>query len=93
MAIMALAENLEDLRRRIGNIIVGMNRAGKPVRTSDLHAVGAMLALLRDAVLLNLVQTTEGTPALVQTGPLGNIARGTSSVMSQKMALRLADSC
>jgi len=91
MAIMALAESLEDLRRRIGSIVVGMNRAGKPVRASDLHAVGAMMALLRDAVLPNLVQTTEGTPALVHTGPFGNIAHGTSSVISQKMGLRLAD--
>jgi len=91
MAIMALAESLEDLRRRIGNIVVGMNRSGKPVRACDLHAVGAMMALLRDAVLPNLVQTTEGTPALVHTGPFGNIAHGTSSVISQKMGLRLAD--
>lgn len=91
MAIMALAEGLEDLRRRLGNIVVGMNRVGKPVRASDLHVVGAMMALLRDAVLPNLVQTTEGTPALVHTGPFGNIAHGTSSVISQKMALGLAD--
>jgi formate--tetrahydrofolate ligase len=91
MAILGLASGRADLRRRIGSIIVGVSRSGRPVTAADLGATGAMLALLNDAILPNLVQTTEGTPALVHTGPFGNIAHGTSSVVSQQMALRLAD--
>lgn len=91
MAIMALARDREDLRRRLGRIVVGATRGGKPVTANDLKATGAMMALLRDALLPNLVQTTEGTPAMVHTGPFGNIAHGTSSVISQQMGLRLAD--
>jgi formate--tetrahydrofolate ligase len=91
MAILTLADSLEDLRTRLGRIVVGTNRAGKPVRAADLNAVGPMMALLSEAVLPNLVQTTEGTPALVHCGPFANIAHGTSSVLSQQMGLRLAD--
>ncbi len=91
MAIMALASNLEDLRRRLDAIIVGGSRSGKPVRAADLNATGAMMALLTEAILPNLVQTTEGTPAMVHCGPFGNIATGTSSVISQSMGVRLAD--
>jgi formate--tetrahydrofolate ligase len=91
MAVMALAGSLEDLRRRLDAIVVGVSRAGKPVRAADLKATGAMMALLTDAVLPNLVQTTEGTPAMVHCGPFGNIAHGTSSVISQSMGIRLAD--
>src|SRR5262245_22669848 len=91
MAIMALANNLEDLRRRLDAIIIGASRSGKPVRAADLKATGAMMALLTDAILPNLVQTTEGTPAMVHCGPFGNIATGTSSVISQSMGVRLAD--
>jgi formate--tetrahydrofolate ligase len=91
MAILGLARSRADLRRRIGAIIVGVSRSGKPVTANDLNATGAMLALLNEAILPNLVQTTEGTPALVHTGPFANIAHGTSSVLSQQMALRLAD--
>jgi formate--tetrahydrofolate ligase len=91
MAIMALAANLEDLRRRLDAIVIGVSRSGKPVTARDLGATGAMMALLHDAVLPNLVQTTEGTPAMVHTGPFGNIAHGTSSIISQSMGVRLAD--
>ncbi len=91
MAILALAKDRADLRRRLGAIVVGATRDAKPVTAADLHATGAMMALLADALLPNLVQTTEGTPALVHTGPFGNIAHGTSSIIAQQMGLRLAD--
>ena len=91
MAILALATDREDLRARLTRIIVGANRAGEPVRAGDLGAIGPMMALLSEALLPNLVQTTEGTPALVHCGPFANIAHGTSSVISQQMGLRLAD--
>jgi len=91
MAIMALATSREDLRRRLARMVVGANRAGQPVRADDLGATGPMMALLSDAILPNLAQTTEGTPALVHCGPFANIAHGTSSVISQEMGLRLAD--
>jgi len=91
MAIMALASSLEDLRRRLDAIVVGVSRSGKPVRAADLDATGAMMALLSEAILPNLVQTTEGTPAMVHTGPFGNIAHGTSSIVSHRMGVRLAD--
>ncbi|MDR3727587.1 MAG: formate--tetrahydrofolate ligase [Terracidiphilus sp.] len=91
MAILALASSRADLRRRLNAIIVGVSRSGRPVTAADLGATGSMLALLNDAILPNLVQTTEGTPALVHTGPFGNIAHGTSSIFCQQMALRLAD--
>jgi formate--tetrahydrofolate ligase len=91
MAIMALASSRADLRRRIDSIVVGPSRSGTPVTAADLGATGAMLALLDDAIKPNLVQTTEGTPALVHTGPFGNIAHGTSSILAHKMGVRLAD--
>jgi len=91
MAVMALANGLEDLRHRLDSIIVGVSKSGKPIRAKDLSASGAMMALLTDAILPNLVQTTEGTPAMVHTGPFGNIAHGTSSIISQMMGVRLAD--
>ncbi len=91
MAIVALSKDRSDLRQRLASIVVGATRSGKPVHAADLKATGAMMVLLDDALLPNLVQTTEGTPALVHTGPFGNIAHGTSSVISQDMGLRLAD--
>lgn len=91
MAILALAGSREDLRRRLARTVVGFNRSGSPVRAEDLKAVGAMMVLLHDALMPNLVQTTEGTPALVHAGPFANIAHGTSSVISQRLALSLAD--
>jgi formate--tetrahydrofolate ligase len=91
MAIAALARDRKDLRRRLEAIVIGVTRTGKPVTARDLGATGGMMALLADAILPNLVQTTDGTPAFVHTGPFGNIAHGTSSVVSQEMGLRLAD--
>ncbi|MGD0629463.1 MAG: formate--tetrahydrofolate ligase, partial [Terracidiphilus sp.] len=91
MAILGLCSSRADLRRRLDSIVVGINRSGCPVTAADIGATGAMMVLLNDAILPNLVQTTEGTPALVHTGPFANIAHGTSSVLSQQMALRLAD--
>ena len=91
MAILSLASGREDLRRRIARIVVGANRKGEPVTAADLRATGPMLALLSEALLPNLVQTTEGTPAMVHCGPFANIAHGTSSVVSHEIGLRLAD--
>jgi formate--tetrahydrofolate ligase len=91
MAILALAANREDLRTRLARVVVGQNRSGQPVRAVDLQATGPMMALLSEALLPNLVQTTEGTPALVHCGPFANIAHGTSSVLSQRMGMALAD--
>ena len=91
MAILSLAFGREDLRVRLARIVIGQNRQGNPVRAADLHATGPMMALLSEALLPNLVQTTEGTPATVHCGPFANIAHGTSSVVSQQMGLRLAD--
>ena len=91
MAILSLAEDREDLRRRLARIVVGAKRTGEPVTADELGATGPMMALLAEAIEPNLVQTTEGTPALVHCGPFANIAHGTSSVISQKMGLKLAD--
>lgn len=91
MAILALADSRADLRRRLGEIVVGFTYAGKPVRAADLKAVGPMMVLLNEALLPNLVQTTEGAPAIVHCGPFANIAHGTSSVLAQRMGLHLAD--
>ncbi|MBM4121483.1 MAG: formate--tetrahydrofolate ligase [Nitrospira sp.] len=91
MAILALAVNLKDLRLRLGRILVGFTKEGKPVTAEDLTCAGAMAALLRDALCPNLVQTLEGTPALVHTGPFGNIAHGNCSVLADQLALRCAD--
>ncbi|HWA93448.1 MAG TPA: formate--tetrahydrofolate ligase [Terracidiphilus sp.] len=91
MAILGLAQSREDLRRRIAAIVIGATRSGRPVTAAEMGATGAMMALLDDALMPNLVQTTEGTPAFVHTGPFANIAHGTSSVLSQQMAMRLAD--
>jgi len=91
MAIVALAKDRRNLRERLESIVIGVNRGGIPVRGRDLGATGGMMALLSDALLPNLVQTTDGTPAFVHTGPFGNIAPGTSSVLCQEMGLRLAN--
>jgi formate--tetrahydrofolate ligase len=91
MAILSLASGRKDLRRRIARIVIGQNRKGEPVTAADLRATGPMLALLSEAILPNLAQTTEGTPAMVHCGPFANIAHGTSSVISHEIGLRLAD--
>jgi formate--tetrahydrofolate ligase len=91
MAIIALARDFKDLRRRLDSIVVGVTRDGKRACARHLDATGGMMALLSEALLPNLVQTTDGTPAFVHAGPFGNIAHGTSSVVSQDLALRLAD--
>ena len=91
MAILALARDRSDLRHRLDSIVIGATRSGKAVTAADLKATGAMMALLADALLPNLVQTSEGAPALVHCGPFGNIAHGTSSVVAQLTGLRLAD--
>jgi formate--tetrahydrofolate ligase len=91
MAILALASGREDLRARLARIVIGQDRKGNQVRAADLNATGPMMALLSEALLPNLVQTTEGTPATVHCGPFANIAHGTSSVISQKMGMRMAD--
>ncbi|MDY4588180.1 MAG: formate--tetrahydrofolate ligase [Oscillospiraceae bacterium] len=91
MAILCLSSDLEDLKKRLGNILVAYTYSGEPVFARDLHAVGAMTALLKDAINPNLVQTLEGNPALIHGGPFANIAHGCNSVRATKLALKLAD--
>ena len=91
MAIFCLAKDLEDLKTRLGNIIVGYTRDRKPVRAKELNGHGAMTALLKDAIAPNLVQTLEGTPAFIHGGPFANIAHGCNSVSATTAALKLAD--
>ena len=91
MAIFCLAEDLDDLQRRLGNIIVGYTRERKPVHARDVNAPGSMTALLKDAFMPNLVQTLENNPALIHGGPFANIAHGCNSVVATKTALKLAD--
>jgi len=91
MAIFCLAEDLDDLQRRLGNIIVGYTRQRSPVHARDVNAPGSMTALLKDAFMPNLVQTLENNPALIHGGPFANIAHGCNSVVATKTALKLAD--
>ncbi|MBO7359829.1 MAG: formate--tetrahydrofolate ligase, partial [Clostridia bacterium] len=91
MAVFCLASSITDLKERLGRIIVGYTYAGKPVTAADLKAVGAMTALLKDALKPNLVQTLEGTPAFVHGGPFANIAHGCNSVTATRMALKMGD--
>src|SRR5918999_367848 len=91
MAIFCLASNVEDLKKRLSNIIIGYTRDRKPVRAGDLKAHGPMTALLKDALAPNLVQTLEGTPAFIHGGPFANIAHGCNSVLATTTALKLAD--
>ena len=91
MAILCLANDMDDLKDRLGRIIVAYNYAGEPVTAADLKAVGAMAALLKDAIKPNMIQTLEGTPALVHGGPFANIAHGCNSVRATKAALKMAD--
>jgi formate--tetrahydrofolate ligase len=91
MAIFCLASDLDDLKKRLGNVIVGYTRDRKPVRASDLKGQGPMTALLKDALAPNLVQTLEGTPAFIHGGPFANIAHGCNSVLATTTALKLTD--
>ena len=91
MAILCLASDIDDLKERLGNILVAYNTLGEPVYAKDLKANGAMAALLKDAIKPNLVQTLEGTPAIMHGGPFANIAHGCNSVRATKLALRLSD--
>ncbi len=91
MAILALADDLQDLRRRVGNVVVATSRDGRPVTAEDLKVAGAMTVLLKDAIKPNLLQNLEGGPVLVHAGPFANIAHGNSSVIADRMGLKLAD--
>ena len=91
MAILCLANDLEDLKKRLGEIIIGYNRSGEPVKASDLKAQGAMAALLKDAIKLTFVQTLEYTPCFIHGGPFANIAHGCNSVQATKLAMKLSD--
>jgi len=91
MAIVALASSLQDLRRRLGRILIGVTREGRPVTAEELKCAGAMAVLLKDAICPNLLQTMEGTPAFIHAGPFGNIAHGNSSILADAIALRCAD--
>ena len=91
MAILALSESLPDLRKRVSKIIVALTKGGRPVTCADLKVAGSMALLLRDAIKPNLVQTSEGTPCIIHTGPFANITHGNSSVLADRMGLKLAD--
>jgi len=93
MALLCLAENIGDLRERLGRILLAFTFDGQPVHARDLKVTGAMTALLKDAIHPNLVQTMEGTPALIHGGPFANIAHGCNSVVATKLALKLGDVC
>jgi formate--tetrahydrofolate ligase len=91
MAVLCLAEDADDLRARLGRLVVGLSLHGEPVTAADLEAVGAMMVLLKDALLPNLVQSVDGVPAFIHGGPFANIAHGCNSVIATKMALAHAD--
>lgn len=91
MAILCLTSDLEDMKKRLGNIIIGYTISGRPVRAEELNVTGALTLLFKDAIKPNLVQTLEGTPALIHGGPFANIAHGCNSVMATKYALKMAD--
>ncbi len=91
MAVLCLASDLDDLKRRLGNLIIGYDKDGNTLRARDLKAQGSMAVLLKDAINPNLVQTVEGSPALVHGGPFANIAHGCNSIIATKLALKLAD--
>ncbi len=91
MAILCLAEDIKDLKEKLGNILIGYNEENKPIYAKDLNAQGAMAVLLKDAIKSNLVQTLEHTPAIIHGGPFANIAHGCNSIVATKLALKLAD--
>jgi methylenetetrahydrofolate dehydrogenase (NADP+)/methenyltetrahydrofolate cyclohydrolase/formyltetrahydrofolate synthetase/formate--tetrahydrofolate ligase len=91
MSILALATDVKDMRARLGRVIIGMNRAGDPVTAEDLGCAGVMMVLMKDAIKPNLMQTLEGQPVFVHAGPFANIAHGNSSIIADRIALKLAD--
>ena len=91
MAILCLSQDLQDLKERLGRIIVAYTYDGQPVRASDLKAQGAMAVLMKEAIKPNLVQTLENTPAIIHGGPFANIAHGCNSLIASKLGLKLAD--
>ena len=91
MAVLCLAENISDLKEKLGNILIGYNEEDQPIYAKDLHAQGAMAVLLKDAIKPNLVQTLEHTPAIIHGGPFANIAHGCNSITATKLALKLAE--
>jgi formate--tetrahydrofolate ligase len=91
MAILALTTDLRDLRQRLGRIVIGTNKQGKPISAEDLQVAGAMAVLLKDAIMPTLMQTLEGSPVFVHAGPFANIAHGNSSIIADRIALKLAD--
>ena len=93
MAILCLATDIDDLKQRLGNILIGYNKKQEPIYAKDLKAEGSMAVLLKDAIKPNLVQTLEHTPAIVHGGPFANIAHGCNSIIATKMAMKLADYC
>ena len=90
MAILALANSLEDMRERLGRMVIGSSKAGVPITCEDIGCAGALTALLKDAIKPNIMQTLEGTPVFVHAGPFANISIGASSILADKMALKLA---
>ena len=93
MAILCLATDIDDLKQKLGNILIGYNKKQEPIYAKDLKAEGSMAVLLKDAIKPNLVQTLEHTPAIVHGGPFANIAHGCNSIIATKMAMKLADYC
>ena len=91
MAILALATSLEDLRARLGRIVVGYTKTGEPVTAEQLHGAGSMAVIMRDAIKPNLLQTLENTPVIVHAGPFGNIAHGNSSIVADLIGIRGGD--
>ena len=91
MAILALTTDLADMRERMGRIVIGTSRAGEAVTAEDMGVAGAMTVLMKDAIMPNLMQSLEGTPVFVHAGPFANIAHGQSSIIADKIALKLAD--
>src|SRR5208337_4451629 len=89
MAVLALTTSLNDMRERLGRMVIGSNRAGEPITADDLGVGGALAVLMKDAIMPNLMQTLEGTPAFVHAGPFANIAHGNSSIVADQVALKL----
>ncbi len=91
MAILALTTDLRDMRRRFGEIVIGTSKTGEAINADDLGVAGALTVLMKDAIKPNLMQTLEGTPVFVHAGPFANIAHGNSSIVADRIALKLAD--